>query len=261
MTGVIVLTFVFALFPILVGYALRLWVARTGRTPSDPRRRSVLTHAPWLYPTCLIAGGVGGAIFGLFVTPAFETALAPLSAGIGVRLLRDAVAVALSEELGKGLLLLALFAVGRIRTPLDGVILGVAAGTGFAAIENWFYFVAAYANDGPEAWWMSVRIRIGLSTWIHGTATATLGAYLGAAQQHGRRDVRWAAPIGGVAAAWAIHGAWNGILACSHPPGAEWLAGVALLVPIVSTCAVGVVVVRAIRERRGRGRPSDEPRR
>lgn len=250
MNGILGLTFVFALFPILVGYALRLWVSRTGTTPSDPNDRSVLTHSPALYPICLLVGALGGVVFGLAVTPGIEALLTPLSNGLGVRLLRDAVAVALSEEVGKGLLLIALFAVGRIRTPLDGVILGVAAGTGFAAVENWFYFLAAFANEGSDAWWSSIRIRIGLSTWIHGTASAALGAYLGAAWHHGRRDVRWAAPFGGVAAAWAVHGAWNGLLACSHPPGAEWLALLALCVPIASTLGVATVVVRAIRERR-----------
>lgn len=253
MNGIIGLTFVVALVPILAGYALRALLVRTTGAPDDPSRRSVLTHAPWLYPVCLLAGGVGGAVFGLLVTPAIEDLLDPLASTIGARVLRDAVAVALAEELGKGLLLLALFAAGRIRTPLDGLILGVAAGTGFATIENWFYFISAWANDGAEAWWMSVRIRIGLSTWIHGAASAALGAYLGAATRHGRSDVRWAAPLAGLAAAWGIHGAWNGLLACSHPPGSAVFAAVALLVPVVSTGALLTVIVAAVRERRASG--------
>jgi RsiW-degrading membrane proteinase PrsW (M82 family) len=233
----------------LAGYGLRWYLVRAAGAPLNPQRRSVLTHTPWLYPTCLVVGGLGGAVFGVVITPTFENALGPLTDTIGARILRDAVAVALSEEIGKGLLLFGLYATGRIRTPLDGLILGVAAGTGFATIENWFYFISAWANEGADAWWTSVRVRIGLSTWIHGAASATLGAYLGAAARHGRRDVRLAAPLAGLAAAWGIHGAWNGLLACSIPPGSAVFAAVALLVPLASTGALTAIVANALRDR------------
>lgn len=242
-TVYVALSFVLALVPVLCGYLLRGWVqGLVGRRgPAAP----AITYSPWLFPASLLLGGIGGVIFALVYGPAFGDYVAPRSEGLGDALLRHALAEPFAEELGKALLVLALFMVRRVRTLLDGLMIGLAAGVGYATVENFVAFMLSLATWGAEGWWGSVQVRLAFSLFIHGAASACMGAYLGAARAHGGRLVVWSAPIAGLSAALLVHGMWNGLLiAAEH--GSTWLGVMALIVPAASVSALVVAARRAL---------------
>lgn len=243
-TAYVVLSFVFALVPVLCGYLLRGWVrGLVGRRgPAAP----ALTYSPWLFPACLLMGGVGGVVFALALGPAFGNYVAPDATGLGDALLRHAIAEPLAEELGKGLLVLALFAARRVRTLLDGLVLGLAAGVGYATVENFVAFMLSLATWGTDGWWGAVQVRLAFSLFIHGAASACMGAYLGAARSHGGRLVVMSAPLAGVSAALLVHGLWNGLLVAAEH-GAPWVGAMALIVPLGSVTALVLAVRRVLR--------------
>ncbi|MEM2974234.1 MAG: PrsW family intramembrane metalloprotease, partial [Candidatus Micrarchaeia archaeon] len=64
---------------------------------------------------------------------------------------------------------------------LDGLLYGFAVGVGFAAVENWFYFVSKMnpLSIGVEAWLLSILYRSIFNTIAHGCFTAFIGAFIG----------------------------------------------------------------------------------
>jgi len=64
---------------------------------------------------------------------------------------------------------------------LDGLAYGFAAGVGFAAVENWFYFISKMdpLAIGIDAWLLSILYRSFFNTIAHGCFTAFVGAFLG----------------------------------------------------------------------------------
>jgi RsiW-degrading membrane proteinase PrsW (M82 family) len=158
-------------------------------------------------------------------------------------LLATAVAAPMTEEFGKAILLLSLFLFRRIHTSMDGLVLGLAAGLGFTTIENIVWFTVTLAEQGEEAMWTSMRVRVLFGTLVHGTSSALFGAYLGGALANGRRWVVVLAPLAALTAATVVHGAWNGLLATADGRGSYVM--LALLVMLV---ALSVVIVLARHE-------------
>lgn len=215
MTGVVIATFVVALVPILVAAAVHrvLLSTSTRRGLQEHQHRLPgARRARRLFAAAVLLGAAGGAVFGLAVAPAFDRAFLAWEPTLGLAFVRYAVAGPIAEELGKGLLLLGLALVGRIRGATSAILIGLAAGAGFASVENFVYAMVALGENGPEGWWYSLRVRVGLGTFVHAVSTATLGAYLGAAASSRSWIVRLAALPASVFAASAVHGVWNALL-------------------------------------------------
>ena len=107
------------------------------------------------------------------------------------------------EELAKAILLIALVRMNRIGFLVDAAIYGFAIGTGFAVVENIFYWTSV--SDLSVGLWLvrgfGTAVMHGGTTAIFGIAGKTLSERRGLP-----RGVGW-----GVAflAAWVIHAAFN----------------------------------------------------
>jgi RsiW-degrading membrane proteinase PrsW (M82 family) len=129
----------------------------------------------------------------------------------------------LTEELLKGLVVVALILLHRIGFLVDAAICGFAVGTGFAVVENLYYLDRA--RDAGLGTWL-VR---GFGTAImHGGATAMLGVMsLAVAERTGGAGVRTFLPGFGVAA--LLHSAFNHV---HHSPQNAMLAVIVILPPL-----------------------------
>ena len=108
-----------------------------------------------------------------------------------------------TEEVGKGLVVVVLIRTNRVGFLVDAAILGFAVGAGFAIVENVYYQYLI-----PDA---------GIGTWIvrgfgtaimHGGATAAF-AIVGLSMMERTRKARAFALLPGLALAIAIHAAFN----------------------------------------------------
>jgi RsiW-degrading membrane proteinase PrsW (M82 family) len=91
----------------------------------------------------------------------------------------------------------------EFNTPLDGIIYGFAAGLGFFAMENFYYFL----NSGQVGG--TVLVIRSFLTWAHGTWAATTGLWLGIAKVQ-RGSVIRADLVPGLLVAIVLHFLWNG---------------------------------------------------
>jgi RsiW-degrading membrane proteinase PrsW (M82 family) len=133
---------------------------------------------------------------------AFLLNRAVLGGGLDPVILRRYVAPAIEEPL-KAALVLALVRRGRVGFLVDAGILGFAAGTGFALVENAWY---AHALGEPSPWLWVLR---GLGTAVlHGSTTGMAGILAKAfADRLGARAAL--VPLPGLALAIAVHAAYN----------------------------------------------------
>lgn len=259
--SIALISFSFAIVPVLAGYLLRAWhdhrwqllrgaqelpwdgSEQTGRRAIRPPRSRWF----WLFPLHTIAGGAGGITLALLLSPI----LLPLSLQAAHLLrfenLHEFLTQPFCEELGKALPLLFIYRTRWFRDALDGLLLGLAAGLGFAAFENLLYFVAAYDRGGLPAWTTSVVERVLFSTALHGTASSFVGAYFGAAKEHPSTAIRSLALVSGLCAAVALHTAWNGLISSAHEQGSAGLALGALALLACGGTAFFFLFRRAIR--------------
>jgi hypothetical protein len=163
-----------------------------------------------------------------------------------------AVIVPLLEEGAKSLAVPLVALAGRRLTRLDGFLLGVAAGAGFALFEG--VMNGALALSVPGDWAPLMAVRAGTAA-VHCAATGLAG--LG--WQAILVERRWARGIGLGAAAVALHGVWNlfaGVQAVSGlrslgaagsaPLGAQSL----LVLLLLGTVWVGAALLLALLPRR-----------
>lgn len=109
----------------------------------------------------------------------------------------------ITEELLKGVLIVALIRAHRIGFLVDAAILGFAVGTGFAMVEN-LYYLHLFPNAGMGTWLLR-----GFGTAImHGGATAVF-ALTGLAQHERSARARLRAFVPGLAVAAVLHSAFN----------------------------------------------------
>lgn len=146
----------------------------------------------------VVAAGVGVAA-GCYVVNAFLLGVVPIDVTGFSRYVGPAV-----EELGKGLVIVALIRVHRIGFLIDAAIFGFAVGTGFAIVENVYY-----QHLIPDA---------GIGTWVvrgfgtaimHGGATAIFAIMSLALRERKRPAAAAAAYLPGFAIALALHSAFN----------------------------------------------------
>jgi protease PrsW len=130
----------------------------------------------------------------------------------------------LTEELLKGLVIVALIRMHRIGFLVDAAIFGFAVGTGFALVENLYYLRLA-PNAGMGTW-----IVRGFGTAImHGGATAIF-AVMGLAMLERAKRANVTDLLPGFALAVALHSGYNHL---SHEPRLATLAILLVLPPLL----------------------------
>lgn len=184
-----------------------LWVAHSDRADE----LFVLAVAPALYllwhfhhadkyknvSTGLLTGtfllGGVGAIIAALVEPS-----QPKNSGVGLTFLYFLFGVALIEESIKFLVVRILpYRSKSFDETMDGIIFGIAAGLGFAAVENIFY---AFAYGGTVA-----LVRAFISVPGHAFYAAVMGFYLGEAKV---RKLPWLA-LRGLVLAILLHAVFD----------------------------------------------------
>ncbi len=127
-----------------------------------------------------------------------------------------------TEEIAKAIplfLLLILAMLGRraIHGVVDGIVYAGLAAIGFAFTENVLYFGGAYVQAAEEggdaagavALFATFVVRAVMSPFAHPLFTCMTGIGVGLAAVSTKPAVRVLAPIGGLALAIVLHGAWN----------------------------------------------------
>ena len=162
--------------------------------------------------------------------------------------------VPLIEEIAKSLAVPLVALTGRRLTRLDGFLLGVAAGAGFAIFEG--VGNGGMALAASESWATLMLVRGG-ATAMHCLASGLTGL----AWQSALTERRLARGLGLVVLAMTLHGIWNAaalgasavsLLSATVDSGARLLSGAAVIVLLagVGVLAVGAVLAVALVPRR-----------
>ncbi len=228
------LGFALSLFPILVAFAVRRWV-RSATSGVHPEQR-LRASSGWLFPSSILLGAWGGAVFGVILTPAPIAADGVLES-LATELFEAGVAVPAIEELGKALILWGLLWGGVLRNRLDGVVLGLACGAGFASVESLLAYLQAAGWSGPDAFWAAVSLRLPFGSIVHMTSTAFVGMVLGAGQAREKLSRRLLFAGLALPAGMVVHVLWNGLMRAGSVTGSASMGTLALIV------AVGAVAV------------------
>ncbi|HEX8034685.1 MAG TPA: PrsW family glutamic-type intramembrane protease, partial [Ktedonobacterales bacterium] len=172
-----------------------------------------------------------GGVLGLTIAAVLEPVLLPPLASTGSITLPVAILIGLVEETAKIVCVLWFLRDKRLHSELDGLILGAAAGMGFAALETAGYgfvaflqgFVAQLAASqslpGPQATVLAIEagaqqmnyqlvIRMTLAIFGHGVWTGIVAAAIWRERGHATFRLTW-----GVVAAFAmavgLHALWD----------------------------------------------------
>lgn len=208
---------------------------------------------------------LGGAVLGLTIAAVLEPLLLPPEAAAGEITLGAALLIGVVEETAKVVPVLWFLRDRRVRSELDGLILGAAAGMGFAALETAGYgfaaFLVGFANTlnapgatvdlalamGTRQMNVQLLLRMALAIFGHGVWTAIVCAAL----WRERRGSRVRLTLGVLAAfalAVTLHALWDwSPLAALVPAGAgQVVSVVAILGWFVVIGATGLTVLGAL---------------
>lgn len=159
-----------------------------------------------------------GAAVGPFALLGNESIIVAVGQHLGVDVAAawgPAIAAPLTEEVGKtlGIVVVVLLARARMRTPMEGLMLGAYVGLGFMLAENFLYgFNATTINFGEYPLVATLIVYFARSLLLallsHMVLTALAGAGLAYLWRHGHR----ARPVLGttlIAASVVAHALWN----------------------------------------------------
>jgi RsiW-degrading membrane proteinase PrsW (M82 family) len=158
-----------------------------------------------LLSAVFIWGFIPAAIFSLISQLIFDIPLYLMDfEAAAVDLVTSAVVAPITEEVFKGMAVLAVFLLWRREFDgvFDGIIYGSLVGFGFAAIENVLYFLEADTS--------LVILRAFVFGLNHALFTSFTGIGFGIARHSPNPIVRFAAPVIGLLAAIAAHAIHNG---------------------------------------------------
>lgn len=161
----------------------------------------------WMYsndrfehePIALIAYTFGWGAFSTIIALVLNTALQALPSDIIAPLVEEPAKIigvywlATRPRLGK-----------EFNNHLDGLIYGVAAGSGFAAVENFLYI----ARFSPYVGFLTMALVRSVTPIMHAFSTGFVGRWLGLSKVRQGR-ITWLDLIPGLAVAMLIHGLWN----------------------------------------------------
>ena len=201
-----------------------------------------------------------GAILGLSIAALVEPLFLSAS-GSGITL-KSALIVGTVEECAKVVAVLWFLKDKRLRSELDGLILGAAAGMGFAALETAGYgfvaFLAAFTQSLQSTTSASVAIaagiaqmnhqllvRMALAIFGHGVWTAIICAVIWRERRNGR--IRLTVRVtGALALAIALHAAWDWSPLTSYFPPASTASMIVASLWFGIIGAIGLGVLRRL---------------
>jgi protease PrsW len=202
-------------------------------------------------PWSTIAGALAwGALVATGMVPQVNSDLRSMvGAVLGLRLAEGwsaALAGPITEEPAKllGVIVVILLARRRIRTPLDGLIIGAVVGLGFQVAEDFVYTLRAMPLMGPwgaipaMAWTRGVIAGL----WSHAAYTAIAGYGIGYAVVRNKRPavVRIGVVTLCLLAAIALHALWNSPIATTQlGTSGHIIKGLTTLVFFVAVLAAG----------------------
>ncbi|WES65892.1 PrsW family intramembrane metalloprotease [Microbacter sp. GSS18] len=238
-----VIGMVLALLPLAgVLFAVRI----VDRWEPEPRGLLVLAVAWGAVAAVGIALGVD-----LLLVIAFGQSSSPAA-----DVLSAVVQAPVVEEIGKGLGLLVILAVGRraFDGPVDGIVYGALIGAGFAFTENIQYFAVSLIDGGVADVSATFFMRGILSPFAHVMFTSVTGFAVGLAVRRGASVGTALGPWAvGLAGAIALHALWNG----SAVLGDFFALYLMLQVPLFVLFILGIVFLRLEESRLTRTRLSD----
>ncbi len=220
-----------AIAPIVCYISFFWWLDRYEREPA------------WLLILTFIYGGTLAILGGIIASQVLISALDITSHQIAASFVAP-----VTEEPAKGLILVLLLASMSFDNMTDGLLYGAATGLGFAATENFLYFLQAYNEGGETLWWQLVWIRGLFTALMHSSASALLGAALGWARHRGSGTIL-RAMVAGLLGAMAIHALFNGALVFRVGGGFSQMAALALI-PLLCTLLFILTLRSLAQERR-----------
>ncbi len=197
----IVVLLILAFIPMLIYAAMLWWLDRFEKEPL----KLVLFAFFW--------GAVPAVILALIVETILDIPITVLAtSSFAYDFMGAAIAAPLTEEMAKGIavLLLFLFIRREFDSPMDGLIYGGMAGLGFAAVENFFYFLSAYGEGGMRAALGLAFLRAILFGLNHAMFTGFTGLGLAMAAESRFWLARIFYPIVGFVIAVSAHAFHNG---------------------------------------------------
>lgn len=194
----------------------------------------------WLLMATFFWGAVPSVFLALVASFLFSTPLSLLGGPAVTSTVMTVLVAPPVEETAKAIALIAIFLLLRheVDSLLDGIIYGAMVGMGFAMVENFFYFVSVFYEEGSQAWGMTVFLRAVVFGLNHSLFSSATGLGLAVSRFAQRRFVRWVAPVAGWSLAVMLHaihnlGASSGGLVCAILPFTDW-GGVLLIVVIIA---------------------------
>ncbi len=203
-----------AIIPMML-YLILIW--RLDKYEPEPLR-SVFAHFLW--------GAFGAVLFAIISSSILSAVFSLILKQNKVSLIESIVIAPFVEEITKGAFLLLTINSKKFDNITDGLVYGGAIGLGFGMTENIFYF-AAYGTT-PISWLQVVIIRTTFSAVMHCIATASFGAFLGAAK-FAKPPLDILLAFIGLILAMLIHFIWNFSVSFE----ATFFAGLVLMTGIV----------------------------
>ncbi len=157
-------------------------------------------------------------------------------------LLGASVAAPLTEEGVKAaaLIILLVFLRREIDSPMDGLIYGGLVGLGFAAVENVFYFLGAYMQEGMGGVFISAVLRAGVFGLNHAMFTSFSGLGVALSLEVRKRWARPALVLGGFTLAVIAHALHNALATFVETTG-----GISLLLAVLADWG-GVLILLVV---------------
>lgn len=226
-SNVIVLSIIAAVIPAALYSLVIYWFDHYEKEPM------------WLLTATFFWGAVPSVILALIVSLAFSAPLQIIGGPLASNTFMAVMIAPPVEETAKAIALVAIFVLLRheVDSLLDGIIYGAMVGMGFAMVENVFYFLAIFQEEGAEAWGSTVFLRAIIFGLNHSLFTSATGLGMAVARFSTNRIVRYVAPIVGWSTAVMLHSLHNlsassGGVLCLILPFTDW-GGVLLILIII----------------------------
>lgn len=187
----------------------------------------------------VVITAVVGGIIGVIMASQLEAMFVP--SGPGASPISVAVAVAVIEETVKMIVPVAIFLLLRRRSPGLGVVIGIAAGAGFAVLETMGYGFTALLTTGGNVGIVdqTLMLRAMLAPASHVAWTGIVAAALWRTADV-NKPYRWTLLAGAFLTAIALHSAWD----------ATDSTAVQIAVVVISLAVLILAVVTGIRAQR-----------
>jgi RsiW-degrading membrane proteinase PrsW (M82 family) len=192
--------------------------------------------------SCILICFLGGGIVGLIAAGVLEFQTLQ---GLGIL---GMLGVGLIEEGSKLILPVVQYVRGKYRSEADGLLFGVAAGMGFAALETMGYgLVALIRSQGNVGTLEQVLLLRGLLSPVgHAAWTGLVCAVIWRERERRGRGLLSLAVVGTFILAVVLHALWNIVNSLGAPTATAWV------IVIVGNIAIATVsltlLIRRIRE-------------